>query len=774
MSQANKKLPVPPPAESEIELEPLEIADLGSNPLEELEKTLIADSLELEKAAGAINHGPKLTPVAESSAPKPIPTEAPVAAPAVTAAPTTAKPATNAKPAAKTAPAKAAAPAKATAKPAAKGAPAAKAAVKAVPAPKEAAPKQTAPADSAPAGNSGDGKAKDDKAPKKIVAPKVPWRNRISLSAFVSYIVLGSIFLACGGLGWYALTTLYKNKLQDIWAITFLELEEQGNQMLKRIGQTWDDHADGTRAALSNGAQDGVLRIVGNNAFQTVRGDFPYDVPVKAFLLKDTNTKSRWNIWQFGGKNYLAVRVDNGWITSRYNEPVARGEYMNLVPLDLSRWFDHAGTADDKKNTFYLLTREGRLVYTNHSDITAGNYMSRPLVQKFINSPVRQGQVDFDGEDGPSYGFFFEVPETNLLMFAETSKRVALAPVRAIATNYALTILFVLCAVALAIQVPISNYVVAPLRELVQMADEVGDGNFDINVRRQGLGELYVLSRSFVDMAKNLVTRDKKIQGLLVVQEEKLRLKEELALAQSIQDNFLLDVALPKEAGLEVAAQYTPCTECAGDWYGYFYDPITDQSVCAVADVSGHGAASAMFTAIIASTFEEMRISCSQRQEPFSLEDLTTRLNRLIHRLGKGNMHATLVAARFHRPTATLSVVNAGHPFPILLPPAEDGRKGVPLAGASDALGLSDTITPVVSEVEFLPGMSLFMYTDGLVEGRPDKKLYTERRINKAVKLQPGQNINQMVIRVYEDWRKFLDGLPPTDDVCLLAMRATS
>ncbi len=634
------------------------------------------------------------------------------------------------------------------------------------------APKQTAAEKAAAVKD--DKIAKAAKAAKIAKAPKLPWRNRISLSAFVSYIVLGSIFLVCGGLGWYALRTLYDNKLVDIWAITFLELEEQGNQMLKKLGQHWDDHSDGSRSALAKGAQEGVLKIVGDTGFQTVRGAFPYDLPVKSLQLKNTTTTARWNVWQYAGKNYLAVRVDDAWITSRYRDQVTRGEYMNLIPIDFSRWFDHSLAPDEKKNTFYLVTREGRLVYTNHSDINAGNYMKRPLIQKFVNSPIRQGQVDFDGEDGPSYGFFFEVPDTNLLMFAETSKRVALAPVRAIALNYALTILFVLGVVALAIQVPITNYVVAPLRELVQMADEVGDGNFDINVRRQGLGELYVLSRSFVDMAKNLVTRDKKIQGLLVVQEEKLRLNEELALAKSIQDNFLLDQILPAAAGIEVAAQYTPCTECAGDWYGYFYDPITDQSVCAVADVSGHGAGSAMFTAIIASTFEEMKIACSLRREPFSLTDLADRLNRLFLRLGKGKMHATLVAARFHRPTSTLSVVNCGHPPPILLPPAEDGRKGVPLAGSSDALGFKEGSIPYISEVEFTPGMSLFMYTDGLIEGRPDKKLYTERRINKAVKIQPGQNINQMVIRVYEDWRKFLDGLPPTDDVCLLAMRATS
>lgn len=181
-----------------------------------------------------------------------------------------------------------------------------------------------------------------------------------------------------------------------------------------------------------------------------------------------------------------------------------------------------------------------------------------------------------------------------------------------------------------------------------------------------------------------------------------------------------------------------------------------------------------MFTAIIASAFEDMRMVCQQKGELFPLEEFSDRLNRLIRRLGKGKMHATMVAARFQRNNNILSVINAGHPFPILLPPAEDGRKGVPLAGSSDALGLGDEIKHFVNEVEFLPGMSLFMYTDGLIEGRADKKLYTERRINKAVKLQPGQNINQMVIRVYEDWRKFLADSPPTDDVCLLAMRATS
>ena len=271
-------------------------------------------------------------------------------------------------------------------------------------------------------------------------------------------------------------------------------------------------------------------------------------------------------------------------------------------------------------------------------------------------------------------------------------------------------------------------------------------------------------------MGQSLKAREEKIRLLLVEQEEKFRLADELAIAQSIQDNFLFKAPLPRDSGLEVATHYTPAAECAGDWYGYFYNDATDESVFAIADVSGHGAGSAMFTAIIAATFEEMR--AENKNSTFPLDEFAHRLNRLFLKLGRSNWHCTLLIARYDKSTRSMEVLNAGHPFPLIVQPGEKGVKPEPLDLRSDLLGISLDFKPASSRIEFPKATSLFMYTDGLIEGRPDRKPYGQRRLNKACYLQSHQTIGLLVENVYHDWQAHLEGQPALDDVCLMAVRA--
>jgi serine phosphatase RsbU (regulator of sigma subunit) len=89
----------------------------------------------------------------------------------------------------------------------------------------------------------------------------------------------------------------------------------------------------------------------------------------------------------------------------------------------------------------------------------------------------------------------------------------------------------------------------------------------------------------------------------------------------------------------------------------------------------------------------------------------------------------------------------------------------------SDIVGLRSDFTPKRERYLFETGTSLLVYTDGLIEGRPDHKLYSERRLSKVCVLPGHQTINQLVLKVLEDWQKFLDGQPALDDLCLMAVR---
>ncbi len=590
-------------------------------------------------------------------------------------------------------------------------------------------------------------------------------RPRVTITSLLLGTVLAAILLAGGMAGVYALTVVYKNKLTDTWAILFLELESQGNHLIHTFEQFRG------KPGSDDYPPDVILRVNESGTLTKVRGDFPESLGPNDLHLGSAKLGSKWTILQYAGEHYLAMGSGAAGVARWVSEQVNSPSYFVLWKVDFVKWLGETVKSPDK-NTLYLLTKEGRLIYSNDPEITQNNYIQRKLIQQFVAAPLNQGQLEFESEQGSAYGFFYEVPNTNVVMFVETLKSVAMAPVTKIAINFSVVLLFLIGGVGLLLQFPLSS-LIAPIKELVRLAAEIGDGNFDIQPRMEGFGELKVLTQSFSEMCKNLQSRDVRINSLLIEQQEKFRLANELSIAHSIQDNFLLKSILPDDCGLQIAAEYVPATEVAGDWYGYFYNDATGEAVIAIADVSGHGAGSAMFTAIIAATFEETRAR-SAGLDAFPMEDFMRRLNRLFMKLGKGTIHATMLMARYRREKNEVEFLNAGHPFPILYPPPDLGQAAEPVFLRSDLLGLSLDFFPVAKTVNLPPGASVLMYTDGLIEGSPDRRLFSEKRLIRIGKDNPPTSPQALVQRVREDWTEHLKGQTALDDLCLLALKAAA
>ena len=612
---------------------------------------------------------------------------------------------------------------------------------------------------------------KGKKRPPKLLKEKKQkdkgsWRQRFSITTLLLSSVMICILIAGIVAGGYALNIVYRNKLTDTWAILFLELESYGNRLVQKFEQFQDEDS---RSFTEQ--PDVILKVLRGGEFQRVRGDFPEKTPPGALHLRTPKLDSKWTVLQFAGKHYLAFSTSSNSASRLLGRKVSPGPYFLLWNLDIQKWLADS-FKEPGSNVLYVVSKQGRLLHTNDKSITQTNYVQKPLVQKFVAAPLRQGQMEFESETGPAYGFFYEVPSTNLIMFVETLRGVALAPVWDLATHFTIVLFFILSVAGVLLQFPLAS-LIAPIKELVRLAAEIGDGNFEVRPKISGFGELRMLSGSFVDMAKNLTSRDERINMLLVEQQEKFRLSNELSIAQSIQDNFLFKAPLPEESGLEVAAQYTPAAEVAGDWYGYFHNEATGETVFAIADVSGHGAGSAMFTAIIAATFEETRAR-SVALDTFPMEDFARRLNRLIMKLGHGSHHATMLMAKYKRGEDKVEFLNAGHPFPLIVPPKSAGVNPEPVLMRSDLLGMSLDFLPVVKEVDFPPGYAILMFTDGLIEGAPDHRLYRDKRLAKIAFNGSDKSVKHMIDCVYADWQDYLRGEQATDDVCLLGIRSAA
>ncbi len=173
----------------------------------------------------------------------------------------------------------------------------------------------------------------------------------------------------------------------------------------------------------------------------------------------------------------------------------------------------------------------------------------------------------------------------------------------------------------------------------------------------------------------------------------------------------LLPRRLPTLAGFELAARYLPATaevDVGGDWYDAF--KLGDNRVgVGIGDVAGHGVAAA---AAMGQFRHGLRAYALDRAGP---ESVLNRLNHLMEVFTRREM-ATISYCEVDQAQGTLSFVRAGHPPPLVRDPigqvvALEGVGGLPV-------GVDIQARYAASEVPFPPGSILFLYTDGLVEGR--------------------------------------------------------
>jgi len=157
------------------------------------------------------------------------------------------------------------------------------------------------------------------------------------------------------------------------------------------------------------------------------------------------------------------------------------------------------------------------------------------------------------------------------------------------------------------------------------------------------------------------------------------------------------------EAGFAVA--YIPVLEAGGDFYDVF--SITDKEYgYFVADVSGHDLGASFTTS-------SLKALVSQNTGPlYSPQETIRNINAVLRVMFKDGRHLTASQVRLNRAKLAITVVNAGHPPPILVSGGED----LVLESQGDLLGVFESVHLEVLERRVADGDRIFLYTDGLIE----------------------------------------------------------
>ena len=180
-----------------------------------------------------------------------------------------------------------------------------------------------------------------------------------------------------------------------------------------------------------------------------------------------------------------------------------------------------------------------------------------------------------------------------------------------------------------------------------------------------------------------------------------------------------------------------------------------------LADVSGHGVASALITGFLVSNL-------------LPLEGKVTSPAKILHILSEGfskggvtSHYYSALAFVFDPTTRKLLLSCAGHPHPILLQPGSPAEF-VKVGG--DLIGLFDNVDFEETEIN-LSGKRLILYSDGLTEAlNPEKEFFGNSRFlqlaQSEVALGPTAQAQVLVDHVF----KFTEAYEPKDDLTVFVI----
>lgn len=167
---------------------------------------------------------------------------------------------------------------------------------------------------------------------------------------------------------------------------------------------------------------------------------------------------------------------------------------------------------------------------------------------------------------------------------------------------------------------------------------------------------------------------------------------------------------------------FVPAQMLAGDMFGYF---ALDEETLAffILDVSGHGVPSALFSFSVAQTLTPSRQNFSLLKRPsvsapyYTLTppvQVAAELNAHFASTDDTELYFTLVYGLMHQPTGQVSLVQAGHPHPLLIRPSATGVERIGSGGCP--IGLFPNLQYTESSFRMEAGDRLFLYSDGIIE----------------------------------------------------------
>ncbi|MCA9052828.1 MAG: SpoIIE family protein phosphatase [Planctomycetaceae bacterium] len=259
-----------------------------------------------------------------------------------------------------------------------------------------------------------------------------------------------------------------------------------------------------------------------------------------------------------------------------------------------------------------------------------------------------------------------------------------------------------------------------------------------------------------------LVIENAKMHEVLIEQRD---LERDLEFATQVQLGFL-PKAKPRPEHYAFADYYEAALRVGGDYFDYISLPDGKIAI-AVGDVAGKGVPAAL---LMARLYASTRFQLLTTPDP---AEAVTRLNAEIASSGLGHRFITFLVMVLDPATHRLTIVNAGHPPP-LMRTARGGIEALGREASSLPLGILPNQEYTSAEAKLAKGSSVIAFTDGVTEAMSEaRETYGKSRFEEYLKGADGP-IDEVVKGLVVDVEAFAGDGPLKDDTCIVALKRDS
>jgi sigma-B regulation protein RsbU (phosphoserine phosphatase) len=236
------------------------------------------------------------------------------------------------------------------------------------------------------------------------------------------------------------------------------------------------------------------------------------------------------------------------------------------------------------------------------------------------------------------------------------------------------------------------------------------------------------------------------------------RMEEDLAAARELQ-RVLIPDASPEIEGMDAAVRLRPAREISGDVYDVF-EHKDQQTVIAMGDVSGKGAAAALYGALVTGL---LRTLAPRRRRP---AELMRSLNDILIERKIEARYVTLGVLLWDPRTRQIVMANAGAIPPMICRGTEILKvraEGVPI-------GLLDGTDYEEVTVQTQPGDVIVLYSDGITDHMsPSGTEFGRGRLAQVVRTNCGLLPDELIVKIFAELDKF--NTVAFDDQSIMVLR---